>query len=101
MSNRYPWTDGKLYYYRRSHETSEETEISYEKALDILLGSWKDNEMTRSMLTQPNNIQCRFSDVIVKEGKGENCMVLMAGLWNQVPDWAWDETEVTGWKEES
>ena len=93
-------TDGILYYYRQSLETGEQTEISYDKALEILLGSWKDNEMTRSMLTQPNNIQCRYSNVIVKEGKGKNCRVLMAGLWNMVPDWAWDETKITGWKSE-
>lgn len=61
-------------------------EISYDEALNILLGTWKDNDMTRDMLTIPNRIQCMFSYVDVEDHKGGNeIMVLMAGCYNILP----------------
>lgn len=57
-------------------------EITYEKALDIMLATWKDNDMTRDMLAIPNNIQCCFGDIHTQSDDG---MCLMAGLWNMLP----------------
>lgn len=85
-------------YRKRNRETGEWSDITYDEALSILLGTWKDNEMTRSMLTIPNNIQCMFSDIFVQ---GDDGMVLMSGLWNIVPDWAYNEECLTGWKNAS
>ena len=83
-------------YRKRYRESGEWKDITYEEALQTLLGTWKDNEMTRSMLTIANNIQCRYSDIFVEDDKG---MVLMSGLWNYVPDEYWDANNITGWKE--
>lgn len=61
----------------------EREEITKEKALDILLGSYRDNDMTRDMLEIPNRIQCMFSTIEVKSDDG---MILMAGLYNMLPN---------------
>lgn len=63
----------------------ERIAITYDKALDIMLGTWKDNDMTRDMLQMPNNIQCMFSDIFVEEMTKDGTMVLMAGMWNMLP----------------
>lgn len=73
-------------YVKRSLENGDEKEITYEDALDVLLGTFKDNEMTRSMLTIPNRIYCRYSEIDVYDGSG---LVPMAGLYNLVPDDVW------------
>ena len=56
-----------LKYYRQPliKDPPDWMRISYEKALDILLGTYKDSDMTRDMLTIPNRIHCHFSEVIV------------------------------------
>ena len=75
-----------MQYFRVDYVTGEKKEISYEKALDIMLGTWKDTEMTRDMLSIVNRIECRFSHIEVEEPTkyGQN-KVLMAGLVNMIP----------------
>ena len=67
-------------YYRIANGSKDE--ITKDEALRIVLGSYRDNDMSRDMLTVPNLIHCRFSDIEVREGD----MVLMAGLCNMLPD---------------
>ena len=69
-------------YYR--HELDDYTkseEITYDRALAILLTTYRDNDMTRDMLTIPNQIPCRYSRVSVRDGD----MVSMAGLYCLLP----------------
>ena len=58
-------------------------EITYDEALNILLTTYRDNDMTRDMLTLPNRIMCRFSTIDVKDGSG---LIPMAGLYNLLPN---------------
>lgn len=74
-----------LRYYKTMHGEKQKEEISYEKALNILLGSFRDNDMTRDMLTIANRIQCMYSTIEVVEVDGNREFVLMAGLYNQLP----------------
>ena len=64
-------------------------EITYEQALDRMLGAYKDSDMTRDMLTIPNRIWLGngYSYISVEQETeyGQN-LVLMAGLWNDLPD---------------
>ena len=61
-------------------------EISYEQALHILLGTFKDCDMTRDLLTVVNRIQCMYSTVEVEKITEDGMhMVLMAGLANELP----------------
>ena len=69
-------------YFRVDYVTGEKKEISYEQALDIMLTTWKDTEMTRDMLSIGNCIQCRFSTVRVLTDDG---MTAMPGLYNLLP----------------
>ena len=80
-----------LKYYRTIDGNRQE--ITYDEALNILLGTWKDNDMTRDMLTIPNRIQCMFSCVDVEDYQDDkNIMVLMAGMYNMLPmNVAYDE----------
>lgn len=76
-----------LKYYRKGKESGQKEEITYQKALDIVLSSYRDNDMSRDMLTLPNRIMCRYSEVIVEDDQGNgNIRVLMAGLCNMLPD---------------
>lgn len=68
-------------YYRIDKITNEKKEITYEKALNLCLGCYKDNDMTRDMLEVVNRIDCRYSYVVIED----NGMVLMAGLYNMLP----------------
>ena len=75
-----------LKYFKRYHGEEGRHEITYEEALETLLTTWRDNQMTRDMLTTPNNIQCRFSTVYVEDHSGPIPFVLMSGLYNMTPD---------------
>lgn len=75
-----------LKYFKRYQGKEERKEISYAEALDTLLTTYRDNQMTRDMLSIPNNIQCRFSTVYVEDYSGPRPMVLMSGLFNMLPD---------------
>ena len=74
-------------YEKKFYDEEEWKEITYEEALDTLLTTFLDNEMTRSMLTIPNWITCRCSVVQVSD----HGMVAQAGLENLVPDEFWEE----------
>lgn len=75
-----------LKYYRIDKQNCTREEINYSRALFILLGSWKDNDMTRDMLTIPNRIHCIFSIIEVEDYQDDNnIMVLMAGMCNMLP----------------
>lgn len=80
------WGETMLKYFRQDKLDHSRNEITYEEALHIMLGTWKDNDMTRDMLTIPNTIQCRFSIIEVEDHKGDgDIMVLMAGMYNMLP----------------
>ena len=54
--------------YRKQFKgTDEEIDITYEEALHTVLGSYKDNEEVRAMLTVSNEINCMFSIIHVIE----------------------------------
>lgn len=73
-------------YFKRYHGKEERLEISEEEALDTLLTTYRDNDMTRDMLTIPNNIFCRYSTVYVEDDSDPRfTMVLMSGLCNELP----------------
>lgn len=75
-----------LKYYRIDKQKSIKYEINYARSLLILLGSFRDNDMTRDMLTIPNRIQCRFSIIEVEDHQEDgSIMVLMAGMYNMLP----------------
>ena len=76
----------ELKYYKRYRTGEGRREISYEEALDTLLTTYKDNDMTRDMLMIANNIVCVFSTVYVEEvWDDDRILVLMPGLQNMLP----------------
>lgn len=58
-------------YMKRMKGTELWYEVSEEKALDTVLGSYKDNEEVRSMLTIGNFIPCMFSEIRVYDDEGK------------------------------
>ena len=58
-------------YMKRMKGTELWHEVSEEKALDTVLGSYKDNEEVRSMLTIGNFIPCMFSEIRVYDDEGK------------------------------
>lgn len=73
-------------YYKRYHDKEGRNEITYLEALDTLLTTYRDNDMTRDMLTIANNIVCRFSTVYVEEiWDNDMVMTLMPELQNVLP----------------
>ena len=75
-----------LRYYKQYHGEDDIKEITYEEALNTLLTTWKDNDMTRDMLTIPNRIWCRYSYITIEDYKNEtDRTVLMAGMENILP----------------
>lgn len=92
----YNWSTEYCYidmvYERKMVDSDEWERIPYDEALKTVLGTFRDNDMTRDMLTIPNMIQCQYSTIQVKEPVKGNFKVLMAGLVNQVPmDTEYDE----------
>lgn len=73
------------YYKRTNGVNTLKVEITHEEALRTLLSTYRDNDMTRDMLTIPNNILCRYSTVYVEDDSSGMTMVLMSGLFNQLP----------------
>lgn len=71
-----------MIYHRISKTGEPSSEISYDKALEIVLGTYRDCDITRDMLTIANNIDCRYSVITVTDDNG---MALMAGLYNYTP----------------
>ena len=75
-----------LRYYKKYNGENEWVEVSREKALDSLLTTYRDNDMTRDMLTIPNRIEYRFGTIEVKEHKENGSVVVLApGLCNMLP----------------
>ena len=72
-------------YFRYDYVTGERKEISFRQAHEILLTTYRDNEMTLDMLTIPNRIECRFSRVDVVDNTTDIPRVPMAGLCNLLP----------------
>jgi len=74
------------YFKQTKGVNTPKVEISYDEALNVLLGSFRDNDMTRDMLTIPNRIICRYSVINVEQETeyGIN-LVSMAGLCNDIP----------------
>ena len=52
-------------YLKLFNETENWKEVSYTEALDTLLTTYKNNEITRQMLTVPGEIPCRLSFIRV------------------------------------
>lgn len=86
-----------LRYYKRFNGEETEQEITREDALRTLLGTYRDNDMTRDMLTVQNYIETRFSFIRVDDP--ENPMKPMPGLWNLLPDGV-EYDEDTGMRKE-
>lgn len=80
-------------FYRVDYATEERKEITREKALDIVLGTFRDCDMTRDMLTLPNRIKCQYSQIDVESvDEAGRVMVAMPGCYNLVPiDARYDE----------
>ena len=86
-----------LRYYKRFKGEDTEKEITREDALRTLLGTYRDNDMTRDMLTVQNYIETRFSFIRVDDP--ENPLKPMPGLWNILPDGV-EYDEDTGMRKE-
>ena len=69
-------------------DSSYKKELSYDEALNAMLSSYKDCDMTKDMLTLPNNIRLNFGFWLgVSEYIDEHSHTcLMAGLWNMLPN---------------
>lgn len=52
-------------YRKRFVDSDEWKDVSYEQALHALLGTYRDNDITREMLTMEGIIPCMFSEVEV------------------------------------
>lgn len=78
-----------LKFFKRYYDkVSDMVEITKEEAKATLLTTYRDNDMTDDMLTIPNVIQCRCSEVVVKdvdETGRRPARVLMPGLYNVLP----------------
>lgn len=85
----------KFEYFKQFKGKSERTEITYDQALDVVLGSWNDTDLVRDMLLTPNRIDCRFSVITVEEVSDDgNRRVLMAGCSNMInPDYEYNEED--------
>lgn len=75
-------------YFRHDYLDNTTKELTHDEALHILLGTYRDNDMTRDMLTITNRIQCRYSYIEVVEDPREDGLnlALMPGLYNMLPD---------------
>lgn len=75
-----------LKYYKQYKDEGQEFEVTYEEALRTLLGTWRDTDLTRDMLTIQNNIECMCSWIRVDDP--DDPLVPMPGLMNLYPDGA-------------
>ena len=73
-----------LKYYKRMKDEDKEQEITYDEALRTMLGTWRDSDLTRDMLTIQNYIECQYSWIRVDDPS--TTMKPMPGLWNLIPD---------------
>ena len=76
-------------YLKKMKSSERWVEVGYNEALNSVLGTYKDNPATRSMLTIGNYIPCVYADIRVFDDNG---MTAMAGLYNLLPDGVvWEE----------
>lgn len=73
-----------LKYYKRMKDETEEREIDYDEALRTMLGTWKDTDLTRDMLTIQNYIECVYSFIRVDDPDSK--MKPMPGRFNIAPE---------------
>ena len=78
-----------MIYKKRYYLEDDWNEVSYEEALNTVLTIYKDNELTRSMLTIGNYIPCRYAEIrVFTDGEnGKMRMTSMPGLCCLIPDW--------------
>ena len=82
-------------YFRLDYLDNTAKELTYEKALEIVLGTFEDSDLTHDMLTTPNRIKCRYSIIAVTGDPNEDGLYLVPrpGLYNLIPDGAfYDES---------
>ncbi len=78
-----------LEYIKYPKDGTEKRNISMSEALEVVYGSYGDTDMSRDMLSIPNRIPCRFSEIeVVGVTDGGHKLVPMAGLEFLVPDGA-------------
>ena len=76
-----------LKYSKQFKGESESFDITYEEALKTVLGTYRDCDITRDMLTIVNTINTRYSWVYVSEVDDYGIeMCLMPGLFNFTPE---------------
>ena len=76
----------KLFYFKQTKPDGRRMQVTYDEAYNSLLGTYRDSDMTRDMLTIPNNIICRYSTIYVEDHSNPKMpIVLMSGLFNQLP----------------
>lgn len=74
-----------MVYKKRFYDSENWEEVTYEEALKTVLGTYKDNEEVRSMLTIGNHIPCMCSEIRVYEVRDGLLMTSMAGLQCLIP----------------
>ena len=79
------YDESNLKYEKHYYVSGVTKEVTYEEALDTLLGIYNDNDMTRAMLKIPNAILCNFYglEILVTDENGERSP---EGLFNLLPD---------------
>ena len=76
-----------LKYEKHFKDGSGSFEITYEEALKTVLGTYRDCDITRDMLTIVNTINTRYSWIYVSEVTDDGMeMCLMPGLFNFTPE---------------
>ena len=88
---------GKLVYERHYYEFKSgrtyAENITREKALDIVHGTYRDCDQINDMLLIPNRIRCQYSDIeVYNEDENGKCIRLRDGEWAVPnPDYEYDE----------
>jgi len=81
-----------LRYFKKMKPDGKRIEVSYDEALSSLRGTFRYNDMTRDMLTIPNNIDCRYAWIYVEQETEHGNMCLMPGIWNDLPaEYSYDD----------
>ena len=94
-----------LRYFKKYIDSDEKKEITYEEALKTLLTTYKDNDITRDMLTELDEIPCRLSTVFVEKESNTNDKfnvgdkVIADGLVCEIVDAGEDIEDGTTWYE--
>lgn len=86
-----------LRYYKKFKGDAAEKEITRLEAFETLLGTYRNNDMTRDMLDVQNYIETRYSYIRVDDP--DNPLKPMPGLWNLLPDGV-EYDEETGMRKE-